>query len=113
MAETLARDHRWEVAVFGHTGGPTYFDKATDQKKQVPPIDKAAEWASAAQALEFRQLAAALAARAYLLERGSAPGSLDALVPSYLAALPLDPASGRPLRCRVDGEGRFSIERPV
>ncbi|MFO0890336.1 MAG: hypothetical protein U0790_14485 [Isosphaeraceae bacterium] len=111
VSEILAREHRWEFEVYGYTGGPTYYDKVAEQFKQGPSIDRAARWLAATIALDYRQLTTALAARAYELDHGSVPGSLDALVPCYLSALPLDPVSGLPLRCQVDEEGRFCIER--
>ncbi len=39
-----------------------------------------------------------LAARAYELEKGGPPPSLEALVPGYIDAVPADPFDGRPLR---------------
>jgi hypothetical protein len=39
-----------------------------------------------------------LAARAYELEKGRPPPSLEALVPGYLDAVPADPFDGKPLR---------------
>lgn len=49
-------------------------------------------------------LRAALAVRAYAVERGSAPPDLDAVVRNgYLAAVPVDPfGKGRPIRYRAD-----------
>jgi hypothetical protein len=46
-----------------------------------------------------------LALRLFQLERGAGAASLDRLVPDYLAAVPLDPFTGRPFGYRVsDGE---------
>jgi hypothetical protein len=39
-----------------------------------------------------------LASQAYELERGEPPGSIDALTPQYLKAIPIDPVTGDPLR---------------
>jgi hypothetical protein len=39
-----------------------------------------------------------LAARAYELEKGGPPTSLEALVPDYIEAVPADPFDGKPLR---------------
>lgn len=53
-----------------------------------------------------RRLAAtALALRAYTTEHGQRPGTLDALVPAHLDAVPVDPfsAAGEKVRYRLDG----------
>jgi hypothetical protein len=41
---------------------------------------------------------AGLAARAYEHDHGELPGTLDALVPAYLTAVPIDYMDGRPIR---------------
>ena len=47
---------------------------------------------------------AAISAERFRLAHGRWPGKLDELVPAYLAALPLDPCNGKPLRMKqVDG----------
>jgi hypothetical protein len=49
---------------------------------------------------EMRCATAALAAERYRLKEGHWPDRLDALVPHYLAAVPLDPMDAQPLRWR-------------
>jgi hypothetical protein len=56
--------------------------------------------------LRAAQLMAAV--RLYQEERGKAPATLDALVPDYLAAVPLDPYDGRPFRYRISPGERIA-----
>jgi hypothetical protein len=49
--------------------------------------------------------ATALAVRRYQLARGTYPAMLDALVPAFLARLPIDPFTGRPLEYKAVGKG--------
>jgi hypothetical protein len=54
---------------------------------------------------ELRCAAAAAAAERYRSATGQWPESIEALAPKYLAAVPLDPYDGQPLRLRRDDEG--------
>ena len=46
-----------------------------------------------------------LAVRAHQLERGAPPADLQALVPNYVQAVPVDPfGKGAPLRYQTDGK---------
>jgi hypothetical protein len=56
-------------------------------------------------------LRAALACERYRLSQGKWPSSLDALVPVYLPAIPVDPFSGKPLLYRLlpDGVVIYSV----
>jgi hypothetical protein len=54
---------------------------------------------------ELRCATAALAAERYRLANRHWPNNLDALVPEYLAAVPVDPYDGQPLRLRRLPEG--------
>jgi hypothetical protein len=47
----------------------------------------------------------AVALRRHRLEHGTYPPSLDALVPAYLPALPIDPFTGRPIDYKTAGAG--------
>jgi len=47
--------------------------------------------------ISFKRLVIDLAIRAYELDRGQHPKSLNALVPNYLEAVPVDPATGTKL----------------
>lgn len=51
----------------------------------------------------------ACALERWRLANGIYPETLDALVPEYLARVPLDPASGEPLRYRRDAPDRFTL----
>ncbi|MEZ5302167.1 MAG: hypothetical protein R3F11_16230 [Verrucomicrobiales bacterium] len=50
-----------------------------------------------------------LALRRHELDRGSLPDSLDALVPDYLEAVPVDPYDGKPLRYSKEGRFVYSV----
>jgi hypothetical protein len=77
---------------------------------------------------KLRCLCAALAAELYRQSKGDWPDSLDRLTPNLLAAVPLDPYDGAPLRChrladgiviysvgadREDNGGTFDPEQPT
>jgi hypothetical protein len=49
--------------------------------------------------------ATALALRRFRLDRGGYPPNLDALVPAFLTAVPLDPFTGRPPAYATAGAG--------
>jgi hypothetical protein len=53
----------------------------------------------------LRCAAAALAVEGYRLKHGGWPQTLDALVPGWLKAVPVDPYDGKPLRYRHAAEG--------
>jgi hypothetical protein len=59
-----------------------------------------------------RIASAAVALRRHKLDHGSYPPSLEALVPAFLARVPLDPFTGRPLKYLAEGEG-FSLSAEV
>lgn len=57
-----------------------------------------------------RQMAiAAIALKRYQLRHGKLPPSLDALVPEFLSAVPLDYMDGKPLRYRLNPDGTFVL----
>lgn len=60
---------------------------------------------------QVNSLRAALACERFRLAQGKWPTALDALVPQYLSAIPLDPFSGQPLLYRLlpDGVVIYSI----
>jgi hypothetical protein len=61
-------------------------------------------WREASLRCRVSLLETALALRAYKLEQGTYPNSLDALVPGYLPAVPQDPLNvNKPLRYKRDG----------
>ncbi len=47
----------------------------------------------------------ALAAERYRMENGSLPDTLDALVPRYINAIPIDPFDGKPIKLAVTANG--------
>jgi hypothetical protein len=54
---------------------------------------------------KLRAAIAMLAMERYRLEKGTWPASLEALVPRYFAAVPLDPETGKPLLLKAIPEG--------
>jgi hypothetical protein len=63
---------------------------------------RAFELAAHRSAARLRLLIGELAIRRYKLEKGSDPPSLEALVPAYLAQVPIDPYSGRAIQYRPE-----------
>ena len=51
----------------------------------------------------------ALALKRYRLRHGKFPTELDALVPQFLSAVPMDLMSAKPLRYRLNGDGSFTL----
>ncbi len=51
----------------------------------------------------------AIAATRYRLDHGEYPATDDALAPAYLAAIPLDPFDGKPLRLKKSADGSLTI----
>jgi hypothetical protein len=56
-----------------------------------------------------RTVITAIALKRYQLKHGNYPPDLDALVPEFLAAVPLDPVDGQPLRYRLNADGTFLL----
>jgi len=70
----------------------------------VPSISRSAElWVI--DVAQNRALQAAIACERYRMAAGQWPKALDALVPDYLAAVPVDPFDGKPLRYAHIDEG--------
>jgi len=70
-------------------------------RKLLGPANKSAEQAHQRTQAGLRRELVSLAERLYALEEGTDPESPADLVPAYLPAIPLDPATGRPI---VGGE---------
>ena len=105
-ASVIARERAWFRATADLPMRVAFALNAATLEKQVKPAYRAYETASRRNALRLRQLLALTAVRAYYLEVGADPPGLKALVPRYLAAVPLDPDDGRPLVYRDEpGEG--------
>jgi hypothetical protein len=51
----------------------------------------------------------AIALARFHLRDGKFPAELDALVPQFLSAVPIDPMSAKPLRYRLNGDGSFTL----
>lgn len=56
-----------------------------------------------------RQAALACALERYRMERGAFPEKAEALVPSFLPALPKDVMDGRALRYRLESDGSYTL----
>ncbi len=52
---------------------------------------------------------AAIAIKSYQLKNGAAPPNLAALTPDFLASIPIDPMSGKPLCYRLRPAGTFTL----
>ena len=61
--------------------------------------------------VQVRAASTAVAIERYRLDHGDSPAALDGLVPAYLASVPIDPFTGRPLLYRTD-RSRFVIYSP-
>lgn len=70
----------------------------------LPAVEKAA-WAQWRSAAEARCVVVGLACERFRLARGRWPATLDELPKELLAAVPLDPFDGRPLRFRKFDDG--------
>jgi hypothetical protein len=63
----------------------------------------------ASDVVSLRAVAVMAALQLYRLDNDRLPATLDALRPTYLAELPLDPFSGQPFRYLREPDGRFVI----
>jgi hypothetical protein len=70
----------------------------------MPSLRRAFEMSVRAQAL-LKCAIAGVAAERYRLATGSLPDSLEALVPTYLEEVPIDPFTGNPMRFKQTEEG--------
>lgn len=77
-------------------------------KLLLPALGKSAERAARTQAaVDLAFVACAL--ERYQLAHGAYPADLDALVPDFLARVPLDPVNGQPLHYQRTDGGRFVL----
>jgi hypothetical protein len=51
----------------------------------------------------------AIALKRYQIKHGNYPANSDSLVPEFVAAVPLDPVDGKPLRYRLNPDGTFLL----
>jgi hypothetical protein len=56
-----------------------------------------------------RTVIMAIALKRYQIKHGNYPADLDSLVPEFVAAVPLDPVDGKPLRYRLNPDGTFLL----
>ncbi len=56
-----------------------------------------------------RVVVTAIALKRYQLKHGNYPPNLNSLVPDFLAAMPLDPVDGKPLRYKLNSDGAFLL----
>lgn len=56
-----------------------------------------------------RAVISAIALKRYQLKHGNLPPTLDALVPEFVPAVPLDPVDGKPLRYRPNRDGTYLL----
>ncbi|MEM6551937.1 MAG: hypothetical protein AAF750_07395 [Planctomycetota bacterium] len=112
LTENINQQHGGLAGLYPHTF--RQFGQGRDLSEWA--ADQVATWYAAGDANQFRtrllangstariRLAAAL--RLYRFDRGSYPQRLDALVPDYLAALPVDEYDGRPLTYKPGENGK-------
>lgn len=95
---TIARECGWRVSWLGYMGGLQLLAGENDWIEDIASHMKRRD------SVYLRSLAGDLAVRAYFKDHGQLPATLDALVPEYLPAVPLDPYSGNsgPLRYRAE-----------
>jgi hypothetical protein len=74
----------------------------------LPNFERAAENVVRAETQRCLTVSA-IALKRYQLRHGTLPANLDALVPDFLPALPVDPMSAVPLRYHLAGEGSFIL----
>ncbi len=82
---------------------PNYVGSQQKTLDRIPEIERRAS-------TERRASPLLLALRLYQLEKGKLPATLDALVPQYLPAVPLDPYDDRPFRYRVSTGETIQME---
>jgi hypothetical protein len=58
---------------------------------------------------QCRLTVTAIAIKRYELKHGSPPAELSALVPEFLAAVPIDPMTGKPLCYQLNADGTFAL----
>jgi hypothetical protein len=97
--EIIGREKEWQrktlslAARLEETFEKQILGQKPPGKVFVPDVEKEYH----ARALEIRRLLLAVASRAFELERKRKPQNASELVPVYLQALPVDPASGAAL----------------
>ncbi len=74
----------------------------------VPNLTRATETAVQNETLR-RLTVVAIAIKRYELKHGSAPVALRKLVPEFLAEVPIDPMSGKPLCYQLNTDGTFTL----
>jgi hypothetical protein len=86
--EIMQQENDWSRRTFP---GVKYEYVRLIEHKSLRAVHAAAERTFKQQQVRTRQLIIALAARAYELDKGKPPASLDDLVPDYLKTIPQDP----------------------
>ena len=61
---------------------------------------------------QINQSVIACALERYRIARGSYPSSLDAMVPEYMAKIPISPITGKPLNYSLKPDGSFLLWSP-
>ena len=99
--------------VIRHLTDPSFTKQLDDARLLVRKTSRESMLGSVAKSLYeveqtralLRSAASAVAAMRFRQARGRWPASLDALVPDYLAKVPVDPFSGAPLIYKILGDG--------
>lgn len=74
----------------------------------VPMLEMSLEYVPRLESMR-KQSIAAIALERFYLKRGSYPAQLDALVPEFLASVPLDPMDRQPIRYGLTADGRYRL----
>ncbi|AGA30482.1 type II secretion system protein G (GspG) [Singulisphaera acidiphila DSM 18658] len=106
LAHVFDRDLEFNLARGGWPARAAYYLHRKSMQTMLSPAKAAAEKADRLNQIWLRLFASALALRAYRLDHPDAPvpPTLDALVPTYLEAVPFDPFSQGPLKFKVQGD---------
>lgn len=99
MDEAMVKVSHPARAIFGHY---------VLSRLLLPAVARVIERSAVCQVIT-RQAIVALALERHRIARGNYPESLDALVPEFSKAVPLDPISRQPFRYRRTDDGRFVL----
>lgn len=89
--DVALQEHAWSRRTFT---GIRYAIQRIMEKKSMESMYAAAKLKNQKYPKITRQLIVQFAVRAYTLDKGNPPGSVDDLVPDYLEGVPIDPITG-------------------
>lgn len=114
-ADLLSRAD-WSVAQWRAVKGRKFTDDWSAQEKRIYKAAVVLDYDYSKTAMLFFGVQAAragtrtcIAVERYLADNAAAPPSLDALIPTYMASLPVDPFASAPLTYRVVAEREYML----